>query len=104
MAKEPNGSGPCFLGSPWQQLLHEGGHSDNRSEERNTLRLTRPIDSWHDELSLMCEKGEQYTDCKGQEMKVSACTQGMGSKPLNQLCRNFTVTGGQPARRLATNG
>ena len=56
VGKEPNGSGPCFLGSPWQQLLHEGGHSDNcsvfpggivhlvptkskeSSEERNTLR------------------------------------------------------------------
>ena len=49
----------------------------------------------------MCEKGEQYTDCKGQEMKVSACTQGMGSMPLNQLCRDFAMTGGQPARGLA---
>ena len=81
VGKEPNGSGPCFLGSPWQQLLHEGGHSDNRSvfpggivhlvptkgkessEERNTLRLTSPTDSSHDELSLMCEKGEQCSDC-----------------------------------------
>ena len=115
VGEEPNGSGPWLIGSPWQQLLHKGGHSDNRSvfpggivhlvptkskkgsKERNTLRLTSPIDSSHDELRLMCEKGEQYADWKGEEMKV-ACTQGMGSKPLNQLCRNFTITGGQPAR------
>ena len=81
VGKEPNGSGPRFVGGPWQQLLHEGGHSNNRSvfpggivhlvptqskegsEKRNTLRLTSPIDSSHDELSLMREEGEQDTDC-----------------------------------------
>ena len=31
VGEEPNGSGPCLIGSPWQQLLHEGGHGDNRS-------------------------------------------------------------------------
>ena len=48
----------------------------------------------------MCEKGEQYTNCKGQEMEVSAFTQGMGSKLLDQLCRGFIMTGGQPAWEL----
>ena len=102
--------------------LHEGGHSNNRSvfpggivhfmptksregsKERNTLRLTSTVDSPNDELSLVCEKGEQYTNCKGQEMEVSAFSQGMGSKPLDQLRRGFTMTGGQPAWGLATNG
>ena len=78
--------------------------SKEGSEERNTLRLTSPVDSSHDERCLVCEKGEQYTNCKGQEMEVSALTQGMGSKPLDQLRRDFTMTGGQPACRLATNG
>ena len=106
VGEKPNGSGPCLIRSPWQQLLHEGGHSDNRSvflggivhlvptkskessKERNTLRLTSPVDSSNNELRLVCEKEEQYTNCKGQEMEVSALTQGMGSKPLDQLCSN----------------
>ena len=106
VGEEPNGSGPCLIGSPWQQLLHEGGHSDNRSVFPGGIVHLVPMKSKEgsdDELCLVCEKGEQYTDCKGQEMKVSALTQGMGSKPLDQLCRDFTMTGGQPAWGLATN-
>ena len=45
--------------------------SKESSKEHNTLRLTSPVDSPDDELSLVCEKGEQYTNCKGQEMEVS---------------------------------
>ena len=59
--------------------------SKESSKERNTLRLTSPIDSPDDNLSLMCEKGEQHTSRKGQEMEVFAFTKGMGCKPLDQL-------------------
>ena len=68
--------------------------SKESSKERNTLRLTSPVDSPDNELSLMCEKGEQYTSCKGQEMEVFAFTQGMGCKPLDQLRRGFNPQAG----------
>ena len=31
VGQEPNGSGPRIVGGPGQQLLYEGGHSNNRS-------------------------------------------------------------------------
>ena len=69
VGEKPNGNGNNRSAFPGGIVYLVPTKSKESSKERNTLRLTSPVDSPNDELSLVCEKGEQYTNCKDKRWR-----------------------------------